>query len=48
MAKGQNRGNREPKKPKQNKPKKTESTLSAVATTFQDKSTPKPKKGGKK
>lgn len=48
MAKGQNRGNREPKKPKQNKPKKVESKLSNVAATFHDKLSPMPKKGGKK
>jgi hypothetical protein len=48
MAKGQQRGNREPKKPKQNKPKKVESALSGVAATFQNKASPQPKKGGKK
>lgn len=48
MAKGQNRGNREPKKPKQNKPKKTESTQSSVTAAFHEKLNPKAKKGGKK
>lgn len=48
MAKGQNRGNREPKKPKQNKPKKAESTLSNVAAAFEDRKNAKSKTGGKK
>ena len=48
MAKGQNRGNREPKKPKQNKPKKAESKLSNVTAAFESKLNPQPKKGGKK
>lgn len=48
MAKGQQRGNREPKKPKQNKPKKTESKLSGVSATFENKLNSQPKKGGKK